>query len=258
MSDAIAAVDISDALLSCFDMIHEYTVATGATIYQGSGVALNGSGLLVHASDATAKKTVGRAEATILSAAAGVTLKVRQGIVNWNAAGSGTPVAANRWQICYWADDQTITMTPGTLVAGLVYNVDTFGVKVLVGLGPIGESGASSGESFLTLNLASTKAADAGVYYLASPIAGTITNLQTILNAALATGNATATVAINGTNITGGVVTMVQASSAAGQVNSAQPTALNTIAVGDQIKVTIGGTSTATGGATLTLTVARS
>lgn len=99
----------------------------------------------------------------------------------------------------------------------------------------------------------STKASDAEVFRYTPNFAGSITKLRTILNGALATGNATATVAINGTNVTNGAVTMTQSGSAAGDVAVATPTALNTFAAGDKITVTIGGSSTATATANMSM-----
>ncbi len=101
----------------------------------------------------------------------------------------------------------------------------------------------------------SNKAADAAVVRFVAPYAATITGFQTVLNAALATGDATLTLAINGTNVTGGAITVTQASSAAGDVDTATITALNTVAKGDVITVTGGGASTATStsGCSLTL-----
>lgn len=96
----------------------------------------------------------------------------------------------------------------------------------------------------------SSKASDAAVLRLVAPVAGTITKIWTVLNAALATGDATVTAAINGTPVTNGVVTATQSGSGAGDVDSATPTAANTVAAGDLITLTVGGSSTAT--ATLT------
>ncbi len=80
----------------------------------------------------------------------------------------------------------------------------------------------------------------------ASPVKGTITKIWSVLNAALTTGDATLTGKIGATGITGGVVTVTQAGSAAGDVDSAAPTAANAVLPGDVISFTGGGASTAT------------
>lgn len=92
----------------------------------------------------------------------------------------------------------------------------------------------------------SNKASDAAVVRFAAPFNGKIAQVDAVLNAALATGNATLTTAINGTGVTTGVITTTQSGSAAGNVNSVTPTALNTFNKGDLITVTGGGASTAT------------
>lgn len=92
----------------------------------------------------------------------------------------------------------------------------------------------------------SNKASDAAVVRLAAPFNGKIVQVDAVLNAALATGNATLTTAINGTGVTTGVITTTQSGSAAGNVNSVTPSALNTFSKGDLITVTGGGSSTAT------------
>lgn len=79
------------------------------------------------------------------------------------------------------------------------------------------------------------------------PIAGTIDLVQSVINQALATGNATITFDINGTPVTTGVITILQAGSAEDDVDSASPTAANVVAVGDVITATVGGTNDAAG-----------
>jgi len=100
--------------------------------------------------------------------------------------------------------------------------------------------------NYIRIGSISTKASDAAVLRMPGGMAGTLLKVKTILNGALATGNATLTAAINSTGVTGGVVTMTQSASAAGDVASATCTALNTFAENDKITFTIGGTSTAT------------
>lgn len=92
----------------------------------------------------------------------------------------------------------------------------------------------------------SNKAADAEVFRYVPNFAGTITKMRTVLNAALATGDATLTLKIGATAVTNGVATVTQAGSAAGDVDIATPTALNSFVAGDVISVTAGGASTAT------------
>lgn len=99
----------------------------------------------------------------------------------------------------------------------------------------------------------STKGSDAEVVRFVPSFAGSITKFYSVLNAALATGNATLTLAINGNAVTNGAITATQAGSAAGDVDVATPTAANTFEAGDVITVTAGGASTADATANLTL-----
>lgn len=121
----------------------------------------------------------------------------------------------------------------------------------------IGIAGAGGEMVELCYNGLSSKASDAAVARFVAPVAGTITLVQTVLNAALATGDATFTTAIGGTGVTNGVVTATQSGSAAGDVDSATPTALNTVAVGDLITVAGGGASTATATANVQVLIRR-
>lgn len=92
-----------------------------------------------------------------------------------------------------------------------------------------------------------TDVAAATVAYGVSPIAGTITLCQTQLTSGGATnGDAILTFAIGGVAITNGAVT-IASGSAVNEVDSASPTAANTVAVGSKITATSdGGGSTTT------------
>ena len=99
----------------------------------------------------------------------------------------------------------------------------------------------------LTLEADNLVAADAKVYRVVSPVAGDISKIHSVLEEhALAVGDATLTTSIGGVPVTDGVVTITQAGSAAGDIDSATPTAAKTVAVGDVIEVTVGGANTDT------------
>lgn len=106
---------------------------------------------------------------------------------------------------------------------------------------------------YLTLDI--TNISSAAVVYLPSPVAGTISKITTIINGTIATANAILTGRIGSTAITGGAVTIPFSSSAAGQVNSATPTALNTVAVGNNINFTANNASTNTVRATIVVEI---
>lgn len=227
---------------SCYGMSDEILVATGKQVYPGAFVASDASGNMVAASDATAVLSLGVACQGVLGDGT-LTCRYDQGI-HRAVAGTNPPLAGDKGKLCYFQDDQTLTMTPGTLVAGTVYKVDSLGPQVLIGAGLKGSSG---GRTYLTLLLADLVSADASVYHIASPVAGKITGLRTSLQAhALAGGNATVTGKIGSTAITGGVVTMLNAGSAIGDTATATPTAANAVVAGSDINFTIGGTQTNT------------
>lgn len=96
------------------------------------------------------------------------------------------------------------------------------------------------------------------VYGLPCPVAGTVTAIRSRLKAALASGDATLTAKIGSTAITDGVITITQSGSAAGDVDVAGPTAANTVAIGDDLNVTVGGTNSNAVGATVVFTIRRS
>ena len=67
-------------------------------------------------------------------------------------------------------------------------------------------------------------------------MAGTITNIQTVIDGVITSGDAVITTEINGTEVTDSAITIANVGSAAGIVDSAVPTALNVVAVGDTIE----------------------
>jgi hypothetical protein len=99
-----------------------------------------------------------------------------------------------------------------------------------------------------------------GVACVVSPVAGTIETIQSVIDGALTTGNATLTGKIihagSSANITDGVITITQAGSAANDVDSVSPSALNDVAKGDVISITVGGTNDAARTATVTIDIA--
>lgn len=77
-------------------------------------------------------------------------------------------------------------------------------------------------------------------------MAGTIVEIETVLNGAIGTADADLTAKISGTAVTGGVITIATASSAAGDVDNCAPTALNEVVDGDVIEIETDGASSNT------------
>jgi predicted RecA/RadA family phage recombinase len=101
-------------------------LASGASIFTGGMVALNAAGSCVAASDTAALVIVGRAAAPALYSAGDRYVEVERGVF-WYANGSNAVEAADRGQICYVEDDQTVGDRAGTngVIAGTVEDVDT-------------------------------------------------------------------------------------------------------------------------------------
>lgn len=92
---------------------------------------------------------------------------------------------------------------------------------------------------YLTLDVADLSAE--ATYYVVVPYAGTISKIESVIDGAVATADVTATCKIGATGITNGVVTIATADSAAGDVDSATPTALNTITAGAALNCVVTG-----------------
>ncbi len=220
-------------------------VEASTTIYAGTLLCINSNGNAVGGSAAAGLLCVGRAEEQVINmgAAAAQYIRGARGIFLWNNSSSSDQIAeTNIGQKCYVVDNQTVALTDGAgtrSVAGVIYDLDAATGMVWVDH----RIPQSPSKHYVTVNIADLKGADASVYHVPAPVAGRITKIWTDLQAALVTGNATLTASIGGTNVTNGVVTLVQAASAAGQVNSATPTAANAVAQGADIALTVGGTA---------------
>jgi hypothetical protein len=235
-------------------------VAAGKLIYAGAIVCLDANGNATPGAAAVGLICLGRAEQQAdnsLGIAGAISVNIFRGVFRWeNSAGGDAITEESIGEKCYIVDDQTVALTgaAGTRsVAGTVFDVDSAGVWVDTRVP------GEQRKTYLTLNLADLLGADAAVYHIASPVSGRITKYWSNLSGALATGNATATGKIGGVAITNGVLTMVQAGSAAGQVNSQAPTSdgTNAVDVGSDISFTIGGTNTANRSATVVIEITR-
>lgn len=132
MADATAAIDTPQKLTK-FDQNDRFGMATSATIYEGTGVAIGSDGKLVHASQAGATYTLGIAQETVTTAAAGTLISVTEGIFRMANDAGHLLTIANRLGPCYWTDDQTVGTDNTKLEAGVVYDVDASGVWVIMG-----------------------------------------------------------------------------------------------------------------------------
>lgn len=79
------------------------------------------------------------------------------------------------------------------------------------------------------------------VYYAVCPHAGDITKIWTVIDDVVSTADITVTAKIGATAVTGGVVTIATAGSAAGDIDSATPTAARTVTAGQAVNFTVAG-----------------
>lgn len=97
---------------------------------------------------------------------------------------------------------------------------------------------------FLTAKV--TDISTAGSTFVAVPDGGKIIKILTSIKNAITSADADITFEIGGTAVTGGDITITQSGSAAGDVDSSEPTAANSVEEGDAIEIiSDGGSSTA-------------
>lgn len=89
-------------------------------------------------------------------------------------------------------------------------------------------------------------------FWVVPGFAGRINKITTVLHGAIGTADADITTEINGTAVTGGLITIATASSAAGDVDTATPTAANVFGAEDALEVITDGASTNTVKVTVT------
>jgi len=107
----------------------------------------------------------------------------------------------------------------------------------------------------VTVGLRNIVSATAEVYRFVSPVSGTIVGADLVASANIAAGNLTVTLAINGSAVTGGVMTVLSGSPA-GTVAAANPTAANAVSArASVVSLTVGGGNTAAGYAEATVLI---
>lgn len=97
---------------------------------------------------------------------------------------------------------------------------------------------------FITVEIADISTA--GQKYVVPGFRGKIVRAYSVINGAIATADADLTLKIGGSAVTGGVITVATASSAAGDVDSCTPTGANGFTSTQAIEVETDGASTNT------------
>ena len=111
--------------------------------------------------------------------------------------------------------------------------------KLYRGGAEVSASAAELDETILNLDIADGSA-DAD-YYIVSPHAGAISKIYSVIDGEVGTADITITASIGATLVTGGVVTIAMANSAAGDVDVATPSAANVVTAGQAIKLAVAG-----------------
>lgn len=217
------------------------------TFHAGAIGCMAGDGYATPGATATGLTALGRIEVHLASAAGDGTdsVTVRAGIFRWSNSAAADEIGdADVGRTCWIVDDHTVALTDGggtRSPAGRIDGVDDLGVWVAMGLDPR----ARLTEERVWLAIGGIELDGTAAYRIPSPVAGTVTRITTILEGALTTGDATVTGRIGATPITGGAITITQAASAAGDVDSVTPSAANTVGVGADINLVVGGTNDA-------------
>jgi hypothetical protein len=260
-------------------------VAAAVCCYEGGIAVRDSAGNLKPGVTATGLVAVGvfaaRADNSSGSAA-DINADCARGVFRFGNSSAGDAIAkAEIGDVCYIVDDQTVAKTSDTnqrSPAGIVQDVDAEGVWVAIGYDALvapagallaasnlsdlnaaatarGNLGGGANKMAVTLGTISTKGTDAAVLRWVSPVAGTIDKIYSVINGALDEDDATLTAAIGATPVTNGAVTIAESGSAAGDIDSASPSAAKTLAIGDQLTITGGGSSTATATASVSILI---
>jgi hypothetical protein len=247
-------------------------MAASTTISAGDAVCLDSSGNAVPASATTGLVARGVAQHSVDNStglAGDLSIDSVSGIFGFSNKSGDEVTAAEIGDVCYFSQATEVCKTgTGKSVAGVVEKIENSLVYVHVAQWPLqvgllaasnlsdvgsaatarANIGANTDE--FTGSKISSKASDAEVFRWVAGRAGTITGLKTVLNGALATGDATVQLKVAGSNCgstTTGLITQTQSASAAGDVDTCTPLTTNlTFSAGDVISVTVGGASTAT------------
>jgi len=95
----------------------------------------------------------------------------------------------------------------------------------------------------------------AGSVFAVPGVAGTIVKISNVIDAAITGADAGLTFEIDGVAVTGAAITIANAGSAAGDVDSSTPTALNVITADQAIEIVKDGASTTTSNGVVTFEI---
>lgn len=216
-------------------------------VFAGSLLMRNAAGYATKGATALGLRGIGVAWEQVDNSggsAGDLSVNYREGTFRFvNSASTDEITAVDIGKLCYAVDDQTVAKTHGAntrSVAGIVTGVDALGVYVLVSEVALAAYLANR-RVFVPVRVATLVGTN--VYRQLSIHSGRVVKIWSVTEGVLTTGDATLTGKINGVAITTGVITITQSGSAAGDIDSAVPTAANVVAVGDELSATVGGTN---------------
>lgn len=103
------------------------------------------------------------------------------------------------------------------------------------------KSSTTKNTNRLTTSLYFADLGTAGSQFAVAPLAGKIIKIYSVINASFTGSDAVLTSKIAGVSVTNGSITVTQSGSAAGDVDSATPTAANTVTAGQAIEIATDG-----------------
>jgi hypothetical protein len=230
--------------------IRSLGVLNAVTIFAGAIVMRTVAGYATKGQTALGLIGVGVAQEQVINAgsAGDKLIKVKGGVFRFKNSSSGDAITiADIGKVAYAVDDETVAKTNGLTnglptrsPAGIIVDVDSNGVHALFDEMRL-RAVIAGQRAFVPLRVATL--VGSGVSRVLSPVAGKIVAISSVIEGVLTTGDATLTAKIGGVAVTGGVITITQAGSAAGDKDFASPSAANTVAVGDELSMTVGGTN---------------
>lgn len=237
---------------------YSYPVADNVKIFPGAMIALSAAGLAQPAATALGLTIVGRYEGVQIldntvtgHAASAFNVPVRAGSFLYVNGDTASIAAANRGQICYAVDDQTVALTDAGNTrspAGIILDVSSAGVYILQGPNEAGQSMPPVYPRFsVTIPVpALSTVANAGIWGRFTPgVAGRLLSCSFFVTTAVTTAAkaATLTPAIAGTSTTGGAIALTSANCTpiGATVAGSAITALNTFTAAQEITVVASG-----------------
>lgn len=109
------------------------------------------------------------------------------------------------------------------------------------------------GSQKVLLNLRVPDISTSGSFWIVSPFSADIKQVWSVIDGPITAADSILTLKLSGVSVTDGAITIANAGSAAGDVDSVNPSALNTVNAGQAIEVACNGGSTGTVAADLTI-----